>query len=149
MPHTIYPPLLYHTDKFHCPENLLCSPSIHPSTQPCKPLAATDLFTISTVLPYSIHVVICFRFPPCLCVAWQLISFYHWIIFHHRNIGGGLVAKLFLTLATPWTVACQAPIFSSRIFLGKNTGVGCHFHLQEIFPTHGSNLSLLHCKQFL
>ena len=25
--------------------------------------------------------------------------------------GGGLVAKLCLTLATPWTVACQAPLF--------------------------------------
>ena len=29
--------------------------------------------------------------------------------------------------------------------LGKNTGVGCHFHLQGIFPTQGSNLYLLHC----
>ena len=27
---------------------------------------------------------------------------------------------------------------------GKNTGVGCHFLLQEIFPTQGSNLCLLH-----
>ena len=25
--------------------------------------------------------------------------------------GGGLVAKLCLTLGTPWTVACQAPLF--------------------------------------
>ena len=32
---------------------------------------------------------------------------------------------------------------------GKNTGVGCHFPLQEIFPTQGSNLSLLHCRQIL
>ena len=27
---------------------------------------------------------------------------------------------------------------------GKNTGVGCHFLLQGIFPTQGSNLRLLH-----
>ena len=27
---------------------------------------------------------------------------------------------------------------------GKNTGVGCHSFLQEIFPTQGSNLGLLH-----
>ena len=27
---------------------------------------------------------------------------------------------------------------------GKNTGVGCHFLLQGIFPTQGSNLHLLH-----
>ena len=30
---------------------------------------------------------------------------------------------------------------------GKNTGVGCHFLLQGIFPTQGSNLGLLHCRR--
>ena len=34
-------------------------------------------------------------------------------------------------------------------FTGKNTGVGCHFLLQGIFPTQGSNLGLLHCRQIL
>ena len=29
-------------------------------------------------------------------------------------------------------------------FSGKNTGVGCHFLLQEIFPTQELNLHLLH-----
>ena len=42
---------------------------------------------------------------------------------------------------TPWTVACQAPLFMG--FSGKNTGVGCHFLFQGIFPTQGSNPSLL------
>ena len=32
---------------------------------------------------------------------------------------------------------------------GKNTGVCCHFLLQEIFPTQGSNLGVLHCRQIL
>ena len=32
---------------------------------------------------------------------------------------------------------------------GKNTGVGCHALFQEIFPTQGSNLHLLHCRQIL
>ena len=32
---------------------------------------------------------------------------------------------------------------------GKNTGVGCHFLLQRIFPTQGLNLGLLHCRQML
>ena len=32
---------------------------------------------------------------------------------------------------------------------GKNTGVGCHFFLQGIFPTQGTNLGLLHCRQIL
>ena len=31
----------------------------------------------------------------------------------------------------------------------KNTGVGCHALLQEIFPTHGSNPGLPHCRQIL
>ena len=31
-------------------------------------------------------------------------------------------------------------------FPGKNTGVGCHFLLQGIFMTQGSNPYLLHCQ---
>ena len=34
-------------------------------------------------------------------------------------------------------------------FLGKNSGVGCHFLLQGIFPTRGSNPHLLHWKSVL
>ena len=34
-------------------------------------------------------------------------------------------------------------------FPGKNTGVGCHFLLQEIFPTQGLNSGLPHCRQTL
>ena len=34
-------------------------------------------------------------------------------------------------------------------FPGKSTGVGCHFLLQGIFPTQGSNLGLPHCRQML
>ena len=33
-------------------------------------------------------------------------------------------------------------------FPGKNTGVGCHFFLQGIFLTQGSNLRLLHCRWY-
>ena len=32
---------------------------------------------------------------------------------------------------------------------GKNTGVGCHFHLQGIFPTQGLNPGVLHCRKIL
>ena len=34
-------------------------------------------------------------------------------------------------------------------FLGKNTGVGCHFLLQGIFLTQGLNLGLLHYRWIL
>ena len=37
----------------------------------------------------------------------------------------------------------------SGISQGKNTGVGCHFFLQRIFSTQGSNLGLLHCRRIL
>ena len=44
---------------------------------------------------------------------------------------------------TPWTRAHRAPLcpWDSP---GKNTGMGCHFFLQGIFPTQGSNPCLLH-----
>ena len=48
---------------------------------------------------------------------------------------------------TPWTVAYNIP--PSWDFPGKNTGVGCHFLLQRIFLTQGSNLCLPHCRQML
>ena len=32
---------------------------------------------------------------------------------------------------------------------GENSGVGCHFLLQEIFPTQGSNPGLPHCREVL
>ena len=34
-------------------------------------------------------------------------------------------------------------------FPGKNTAVGCHFLLQGIFPTQGTEPGLLHCRQIL
>ena len=34
-------------------------------------------------------------------------------------------------------------------FPGKNSGVGCHFLLQGIFLTQGSNVGALHCRQIL
>ena len=36
-----------------------------------------------------------------------------------------------------------------RGFPGKNTGMGCHFLFQGLFPTQGSNPGLPHCRQTL
>ena len=52
--------------------------------------------------------------------------------------------------ATLWTVAWEATL--SMESSSKNTGVGCHFLLQRIFPTQGLNpclLCLLNCRQIL
>ena len=58
-----------------------------------------------------------------------------------------LVAKLCPTLVIPWTV--PARLLCPWDSPGKNTGVGCHFLLQGIFPTQESNPSLLHCRQII
>ena len=45
---------------------------------------------------------------------------------------------------------CSLPGSSVHgIFPGKNTGMGCHFLPQEIFPAKGLNLGLPHCRQTL
>ena len=54
-----------------------------------------------------------------------------------------VVAQSCLTFDDP--MDCSLP----RNFPGKSTGVGCHFLLQEIFPTQGSNQGLPHCRQIL
>ena len=60
------------------------------------------------------------------------------------NAGGGLGTQSCLTVATPGAVARQAPLPMG--FSGKNTGVGCHFLLQEIFPTQALNPGLPECS---
>ena len=58
-----------------------------------------------------------------------------------------LVAQLCLTLWTPWTVA--AILLCPWNSAGKNTGMGCYFLLQGIFPNQELNLGLLYCRHIL
>ena len=51
------------------------------------------------------------------------------------------------SFVTPWTVAHQAPL--SLGFPRQNTGVGCHFVFQGIFPIQGWNVCLLQYRQIL
>ena len=44
---------------------------------------------------------------------------------------------------------CSPPGSCPLDFPGRNTGVGCHFLLQGVFPTQGSNPCLLYCRQIL
>ena len=48
-----------------------------------------------------------------------------------------MICNLYTRLLHPWD------------FPGKNTGMDCHFLLQEIFPTQGWNPGLPHCRQIL
>ena len=85
--------------------------------------------------------------PPCVqhtywCMYWDNSSerYKLWI--------GCLVAKSWLTLLQ--TCGLQpARLLCPWDSLGKIAGVGCHFLLQGIFPTQGSNPCLLHCRQVL
>ena len=56
-------------------------------------------------------------------------------------------AKSCLTLCDPRTAAHQAPL--SMGFSRQEYWRSCHFLLQGIFPTQGSNLYLLHWRQIL
>ena len=64
------------------------------------------------------------------------IAAWHWIL----RVCMPSLSRCVWLFAIHWTAACQAPLWDSP---GKNTGVGCHAHLQGIFPTQGLNLHLL------
>ena len=66
---------------------------------------------------------------------------------HWKGDNGGLVALACLIHVTPRTV--PARLLCPWDFPSKNTGVGCHFPLQGIFPTQRLNPGLLHCRQIL
>ena len=74
-----------------------------------------------------------------------------WTVAHQAPLSKGFSRQKHLCLPSHFscvrlcvillTVACQAPL--SMDFPGKNNGAGCHFLLQGIFLTQGSNLCLL------
>ena len=69
-----------------------------------------------------------------------------WGIFAHRPSGARAhlpTAQPYLTLWDP--MDCSLPWDST----GENNAVGSHPLFQEIFPTQGLNLGLLHCRQIL
>ena len=70
-----------------------------------------------------------------------LSASYSWGVWMPMYVHVQLLSHVLL-FVTPWTVACLTLL--SRDFLSKHTGVGCHFLLQQIFLTQGSNPCLLH-----
>ena len=74
---------------------------------------------------------------------WTLFCLWLRLLLVHRDIllqKCAVLNRIWLLVA-PWTLACQVSLFME--FLGENTGVGCHFLLQGIFPTQGLNPRLL------
>ena len=59
----------------------------------------------------------------------------------------GLVSKLYLTLATPWTIACQALL--SMGFFRQEYWTGLPFPSIGDLPNPGTKPRLLRCRQIL
>ena len=79
----------------------------------------------------------------CILLCFILKRRYHTYISHIQYLC--LVTQSCLTLCSP--MDCSPPGFSVLWGSpGKNTGVGCHSLLQEIFPTQGLNPGLLYCR---
>ena len=77
---------------------------------------------------FQAHTQICGFIPTYLCVC----TYVHACMLMCMCIcgGGGLVTKSCLTLVSPQTVACKAPL--SMGFLRQEYSVGYHFLLQGI-----------------
>ena len=75
-----------------------------------------------------------------------LLSLYMSCPESHTAFGGQL---LLLTLIFQVHLCCNMLSHVTWNFQGKNTAVGCHFFLQGIFLTQGSNLCLPHCRWIL
>ena len=78
----------------------------------------------------------CCSFKKLFIFSWRVIALQRRVGFCHKSArishgGGGLVTQSCLTLATPWTVACQAPLSMGIVQAGY--WVGCHLPLQGIF----------------
>ena len=94
-------------------------------TIPLRPTPSpSNYIVLLSIFPFHLLSFLCCSF--CVRVHAQLLKH----------------VRLFLT---PWIAALQAlcPWNSP----GKNTGVRCHFLLQRIFPTQGSNSCLLHWQE--
>ena len=66
-----------------------------------------------------------------------------------REGKGSEVAQSCPTLCDPMDWVGPTRLLSPWDFPGKSIGVGCHFLLQGIFLTQGSNPGLRHCRQML
>ena len=86
-------------------------------------------------LPSPVYVCILHVYYICMCI----IYVYYMYIYIY-------IAQLCPTLCKPMDYSPPgSPVHG--IFSSKNTGVGCHFLFQGIFPTHGWNSGLPHCRQ--
>ena len=97
------------------------------------------LKSIDITLPTKVRLVKAMVFPVVMygCEGWTIKKA------ERQRIGAFELWCWRRLLRVSWTVR------KSNQSILKNTGMGCHSCLQGIFPTQGSNLGLLHCRQIL
>ena len=93
---------------------------------------AQSCLTLCNPMDYSLYDLLCDL--PILCT-----NHYHMVVFSRYVVSNSCNPMDWSLLGS--SVHEDSP--------GKNTGVGCHFLLQGIFPTEGSNPGLLHCRLIL
>ena len=93
-------------------------------------------------MPY-IYVLL---FAICVCV---INIVYLTLDFFISNISEFSLIPLESESVSHLVVSDSARLLCPWDFPGKNTGVGCHFLLQGIFPTQRLNPGLLHCRLIL
>ena len=124
--------MLSHVQLFVTPWTVACQAP--PWNFPSKDTRVSCHFILQGILPVQ-------GLNPCL-LHWQAASFATESLGKPYFTRGGLVAKLCLTLVTPWTVACQVPL--SMEFSRREYWSGLPF------PSSGElNLGLLHCRQII
>ena len=82
-----------------------------------------------------------------ICIYYKMSTLIHLVNIYHPHVCVCVCVcwslSCILLFVTPWTIQ-PARLLCPWNFSGKNIGVVCYFLLQGIFPTQGSNLSLLH-----
>ena len=113
-------------------------------TQPVNKLKATELHTLFFFkfdfifkLYNIVFVLPNIEMNPPQVYLCELHTLKWWILWYALLL---LVSRPGVSDSFRPHVACQAPL--SMDFPGKNTGMGCHFLLQGIFPTQGLNTCL-------
>ena len=115
-----------------------------PGIEPASPALQGDSFTVWAVRE-SLYVLMCYWFSPLASKYWSA----SW-----SGCRNGESKMRGVSKVSPSQVAKVKvkPLSRAQLwwdFPGESTGVGCHFLLQGIFPTQGSNLGLPHCRQTL
>ena len=79
---------------------------------------------------------------------------FHWVLMDEKDSSGSKGESV-CSVTQSCLILCDlmdcSPPGSTALgdSLGKNTGVGCHARLREIFPIQGSDSGLPHCRWIL